>query len=153
MDFIPSITSDEVLKLLSSCSDKSSPMDFVHTSLLKSWSAFSELITISLLIITLQWIVKSVKICLSAFYHLTTHTASHYQQNSQNHRLLIRYLPSLLRQLSAVWNFNEKYSSPSANAERPRTSCSLFFGVSSATLPIFCVICTGYLFSTLFSLN
>jgi len=46
VDFIPSVTSDEVLKLLSSCSDKSSPMDFVPTSLLKSCSStFSELIT------------------------------------------------------------------------------------------------------------
>jgi len=41
----------------------------------------------------------------------------------------MRYLPSQLRQLSAVWNLGEKFSSPSANAERPRTSRSRFFGV------------------------
>ena len=46
VDFISSVTSDEVLKLLSSCCDKSSPMDFVPTSLLNSSScSFSELIT------------------------------------------------------------------------------------------------------------
>jgi len=46
VDRIPSVTSSEVLKLLSNFTDKSSPMDFVPTSLLKSCrSTFSELIT------------------------------------------------------------------------------------------------------------
>ena len=43
--------------------------------------------------------------------------------------LLIRYFTSRLRQLSAVWNLGEKYSSPSANAEHPCTCRSRFFGV------------------------
>ena len=60
---------------------------------------------------------------------LATHMAGHYRWSSNNHRLLIRYLMSCLCQLSAVWNLSEKYSSPSANAERPRTSRSRIFSV------------------------
>ena len=60
---------------------------------------------------------------------LATHTAGHYRRSSENRRLLIHYLPSRLRQLSAVWNLSEKYSLPSANAERHRTSRSRFFGI------------------------
>ena len=46
VDSIPSVTSTEAFKLLYNFTDKSSPMDFVPTSLLKSCrSTFSELIT------------------------------------------------------------------------------------------------------------
>jgi len=79
--------------------------------------------------LTMDSQVSVLSVCFLPHPCLATHTAGHYRRSSQNHRLFIRYLPSRLCQLSAVWNLGEKYSSPSANAEHHRTSRSRFFGV------------------------
>ena len=94
------------------------------------------------------------EICWSAYYHIralqhiwpiiTHEVAKTLACSFVTSRL--DYANSVLYGISA-----KKYSSPSANAERP--SFSVLWRLSSATLPICYVICTGYLISTVFSLN
>ena len=87
-------------------------------------------------------------VCCLSHPCLTTHTAGHYRRSSENHRLLIRYLTSRLRQLSAVWNLGEKIFIAFSECRTPsRESFSVLRRPILATLPICCHL-HGYLFST-----
>jgi len=75
VDSIPSVTSTEAFKLFSNFTNKSSPVDFVPTSLLKSYrSTFLRASAMLKHVIAIGWTSVCLSVCLSV-----CHTLAPYQ--------------------------------------------------------------------------